>query len=102
MFKRHYNKAMGKMVHTKEDYLKTMKEMNLIPTKEADQIAASKNKRKPYDKPSDDAMKFMTHISKKKSKDGRIKLSGREIGEMKRLGVHIDNVRERPLKGGWE
>ena len=90
---------MGKMVHTKEDYLKNMKDMNLIPSKEADSMARSKSEHKPYDKPSEDAMRFMTHISKKKSKGGKIKLSGREVNEMKRLGVHFERAGEHD--GGW-
>ena len=100
MFQRHYNRAMGKMVHTKEDYLKNMKDMNLVPQKEADQRV--KDNHKPYDKPSDSAMRFMTHITKRKTKDGNIKLSGNEIKEMKKLGVNFDKAKERPLNGGFE
>lgn len=30
-FKPHFNTAMGKMIHTKDDYLKEMKEKNYVP-----------------------------------------------------------------------
>lgn len=30
-FKPHMNQAMGKYIHTKDEYLKTMKDMNLVP-----------------------------------------------------------------------
>jgi len=43
-FKPHYNAALGKMIHTKDDYLKGIKEHGLIPQKEAKQIAESKRK----------------------------------------------------------
>ena len=92
------------MIHTKEDYLKEMKKQNMIPQKEANKIynEAKKRNRKEYDKPSDNAMRFMHHINSKYKGQKKIKLSGGEVREMEKLGVSFRNVDGKRIdKGGF-
>lgn len=91
MFKSHYNRALGKKVYTKDDYLSEMKKQGMVPQKEAEQMVKEFEKRKhTYDKPSEGAMDLMNCISnKRKDKNGKIKLSDREIDQMKKIGVNF-------------
>lgn len=70
-FRAHYNHAIGKMIHTKDDYLRELKENGLIPQKEAEQIAAAKRREmnKPY-KPSKWAHEMTEHVRSTKGKVG--------------------------------
>lgn len=43
-FRPHFNQALGYFVHTKEDYLRGIKEHGLIPQKEARKIAEEKRR----------------------------------------------------------
>ena len=108
-FHPHYNRAMGKMIHTKKDYLNGMKQGGFIPFDEARKIAeqTSKAKHKPYDRLSPKAMAIVTTVSQQRpDKKGNIKLSGRTIEAMKEIGAikpvsdHIP--KEVKGQGGFE
>lgn len=92
-FKPHYNRALGKMIHTKDDYKAEMKRQGMVPQKEADQMAKDFKERtyKSYDKPSDEALSLMRGIGMKHpDRGGKIRLSDREIDQMKKIGVRFE------------
>jgi len=101
---KHYNRALGKMIHTKRDYFKEMKRQGMVPQEEAEQMVRDYEKRRnqPY-KPTGKAMGLIRSFADmRKDKHGRIKLSDRQIDAMKKTGV-VFNPRFKPtgIKGGF-
>ncbi len=82
-FKRHYNHALGKMIHTKDDYLSEIKKHNLEPVK-SDQVD-HKFKKKAYSGVSEEARRMMNSVSY--SRDGKPNIGDRYIEKLKSMGV---------------
>lgn len=69
-FHAHYSQALGKMVHTKDDYLREVKKAGLIPQKEAEKIAESK--RREMDKPYKTSAWARDMVKEIKRTDGKV------------------------------
>jgi len=102
-FHPHFNRALGKRYHTKEDYFKDMKDGGFIPQKEADAIAEQRNKdnRKEY-KASPELRQFINGVKNSADSEGNVKLSDRQIDFMKEKGVSLEAPKALPTEGGFE
>jgi len=97
-FKDHYNHALGKRIHTKEDYLKEIKKHNLEPVK-SDQVD-HKFKKKSYSGVSEDARRMMNSVSYDR-KTGKPNIGDRYIEKLKSMGVkQIPNELRNKMTGG--
>ena len=101
---KHYNRSLQKMIHTKEDYWKEMKRQGMVPLKEAEAMAKDYEKRRnqPH-KVSDKTIGLVRSIGDmRKDKNGKIKLSDRQIDAMKATGVNFNpSFRPTDTKGGF-
>jgi hypothetical protein len=88
---KHFNDALGVQVDSKEHYKGLLLKGGFIPYEEAIKIAlTTKKSRKEY-RASPLLKSFLRHLySKPKTKNGEIKLSGRELETMRELGVNFD------------
>lgn len=102
----HFNRALGKHIFSKRQYQDEMARGGYIPFEEGEHLA-NKNRResyKPYDKPSKEALDLIRNINMKSpDKNGKIKLSDREIDAMKKVGVNFQfKFQPETLKGGFK
>lgn len=101
-FKPHYNRALGKMIHTKDDYLKEMKRQGVCPADSPDAVA-KKYPRREY-KPSAWAHDMVRAIEKSTDKDGNVHLGSvaRDQLNAKLRAVPEDLAKLKDkLKGGF-
>lgn len=82
-FKPHYNSALGKMIHTKDDYLKEMKKGGYVPY---DDVKDSEPKRKEY-KPSQWSMEMQKQIRLDTDSKGNYTPSGAFKAELIKRGT---------------
>ena len=73
-FHSHYNHALGKMIHTKKDYLAEMKAQGVVPANSPEAVA-KKYEKHTY-KPSGWAHEMVNAIKKQTDKDGNVHLGG--------------------------
>ena len=85
-FKPHYSRSFGKYVHTKKDYLNTMKEMNLVPYEESN---VKKKKQEKYE-PSQWAIDMTKEAMKSEGPAG-----GAFYDELKKKKAKIDSVKKQ-------
>ena len=87
----HFNRALGKYIGSKKEYEYEMAKGNYIPFDKAEKIAEKRRKEmyKNYDRPSEKAIALMKDI-KNSGKNGKIKLSDRQINAMKEVGVNFN------------
>lgn len=100
----YFSEALGKRIHTKEDYLREMKVQGMVPKKEADQTVAEykKNSHKPYKICKDTECLISGIKMHRPDKNGKIKLSDREIDKMKSMGVSFNpSFQPTGMKGGF-
>jgi len=98
----HMNRALGKYIHNKRQYLDEMKKGGYVPQKEGDQIAEAtqKARRKQY-KASDNTRQFVNSL--KTDKKGNLKMSGRQKEYYFRMtgqNKKVDKIRDG--EGGFE
>lgn len=97
-FRPHMNAAMGKYYHTKKDYLRDMKRMNLVPSNSPD-AKPKKYETKSY-KPTVWARDMVRAIENRTDSGGKVHLSTGMIDQLKsRLSAAPKNL--RPDKGGY-
>lgn len=60
---------------------------------------AQERKIQPY-KPDSEIRKFCNSLNP--DKNGKVKLGGRQLEYMKKVGVSFRRPTERPLTGGWD
>jgi len=77
----HYNSAMGKYIHTKEDYRNEMKKGGYVPYD-----PKVEPKKKPY-KVSDDTRSLVKAIKRQSDSKGNFNPSGSLKGELRRRGA---------------
>ena len=100
MFKRHFNRATGRMYHTSEDYVKDIKARGLEPVKD-DVGIDHKFKKRSYSGVSDDARQMMNSVSY--DKNGKPNIGDRYIDKLRSMGI-----KEMPkeligkVNGGWQ
>jgi hypothetical protein len=79
-FHPHYNSALGKYIHTKEDYLREMKSGGFEPyDPNVKEKGIKKHQMSPW-------VREVTNSIKEHTKRGKFEPSGRLINEMKRRG----------------
>lgn len=97
----HFNRELGKQINSKRQYKEELKRRGLVSQDKGDQMAKDAKERQHRDyKPSDETKRFFSEINSKKSKDGQIKLSGRELAYMKKVGVDFRRPEYKGLEGG--
>lgn len=103
----HYNRALGKKIHSKAHYEYEMKKGGYIPYDEALDIAKDwdrNHRRKEYIL-SPGAMNIIKSLKATADKKGRIKLESRAISALKDIGVDfrikIDVSKYSQSQGGF-
>lgn len=89
-FKPHMNYAIGKYIHTREEYLRELKQRDLIPYDEAKKIAESRQKElnKPH-KSSKWAHDMVEELKRSKGKPG-----GAYYAELEKRGYGAEKIRQ--------
>ena len=92
----HFNRSFkkwdspkGRYISSRSEYEKAMKEEGMIPYEQAKEIAeCQQHKREEYpNKLSPKAMSLLTSVNVKK--DGKIKLSDRQVDRLQEIGVKV-------------
>ena len=86
---RKWDSPKGRYISSRADYEKAMKEEGMIPYEQAKDIAEKiKEQREEYpNKLSPKAMSLLTSVNVKK--DGKIKLSDRQVDRLQEIGVKV-------------
>lgn len=89
----HYNRALGKYISSKRDYVESMKRGGFVSFEKGQQLAeqSHENKRRAYNGLSPKATEIIKSASNIKDSKGRIKPSDRLIDGMKEVGVNFYN-----------
>jgi len=103
----HYNRAMGKQIHSKAHYKREMARGGYVPFKEGERIAkeANRNGHKPYvlSKEANGLVKAVRNL--KPDKNGKVKLPGRMVDAMIKTGAIKPMSKHAPqgvkVKGGF-
>ena len=87
----HYNRALGKYIHSKKQYKEEMKRGGFVSFEKGKEIAekARTKMRKSYGKLSDKSMDIIRSAKQMKDHKGRIRPGGRMIDAMKEVGVNF-------------
>ena len=97
----HFNDSLGKYIRSKRHYKEEMKRQGMVSFEEGEDIACRARERSHKDyKPTKETEKFLSEVNMR-AKDGKVKLSGREMAYMEKIGVNFKRPEERPLKGVW-
>lgn len=99
---KHYNRALNKNITTRKQYNEEMKRQGMVSQEKGDYLAeqAKAKLMKPY-KLNNETEKFLKGV-KMSSRDGKVKLSGRELAYMEKIGVSFNKPKERGIEGGFE
>ena len=99
----HYNRSLDKHIKNKRHYLEEMRRQNMVSKEEGDDLArgAKEKAHKDYEL-SKETRRFLYQAKGTVDKNGKIKLSGRQLQYMEKIGVSFKRPKERPLEGGWE
>jgi hypothetical protein len=86
---RNWDSPKGRYISSRSDYEKAMREEGMIPYEQAKEIAQKEQaKREEYpNKLSPKAMSLLTSVNVKK--DGKIKLSDRQVKGLEAVGVKV-------------
>ncbi len=103
---RHFNKALGCMIYSKEHYDREMKRRGLVPLDKAEAMAEEfdrKHRRKEYDGLSLTATEIIKSLKLKANKGHiRIEPGSRAFLALKELGVCFDkDIPEGVVHGGF-
>lgn len=97
----HFNRALNKRIRNKRQYQNEMKRQGLIPFEQAEEIAKKVREERHKDyKPTKETERFLHNISK--DKNGKVKLSGRQIEYMEKVGVNFKRPEYLGTEGGWK
>ena len=96
------NRALGKYIRGKHHYNEEMKRQGMVSKEKGDEMArkAEESMKKPY-KVSNDTLGFIRD-AKMHSKNGKLKLSDREIDFMKKKGVNFNHPGDMGTEGGFK
>ena len=99
----HYNRALGKHINSKRQYKDEMKRQGMVSSEKGDEMAAKAKEQAKRDyKPTRETLQFIESVRQRTDKNGNVKLGGRQIDYMKKVGVDFRRPKDRPLEGGWE
>ena len=96
----HFNRALGKQINSKKQYKEECKRQGMVTSEKGNDIAhkAKESNRNDY-KPSKDTAQFYASLNK--TKDGKVKLSGRQLEFMKKKGVSFKRPDYKGIEGGF-
>ena len=97
-FKSHYNRAMGKYIHTERQYKEEMKRGGYCSQEEA--TARAKQARRKSARayiPSEKSKAILNSLNP--DRKGRVKLSDRAIDGLKSMGVTFDKSKVKEVTG---
>jgi len=96
----HYNRALDKHIKNKRHYNDEMKRQGQVSQEKGEYLAkrAEENRRRPY-KVDLSTRKFLEEV-KSTSKNGKVKLSGRQIAQMEKIGVNFKRPKDMGTNGG--
>lgn len=99
----HYNRALGKYIKSKRHYEDEMKRQGMVSFEKGEQMAkdAQEKMHKDY-KPNDEMIKFFYQVKGSVDKNGHLKLSGRQISYMEKMGVDFKRPEDKGTEGGFE
>lgn len=102
----HFNRALGKQIHSKKHYDEEMKKGGFVSYEKGREDARNARDRnqKRYT-PSPDALAIMRAAKNRTDKNGNVKLSGAMVDGIKKLGMafgHEHRPRELREEGGFE
>jgi len=99
----HYNRELGMRITSRRQYVNELKRRGLCTQEEGNDIAdrAARKNHKDY-KSTESTMKFLHYVKSHADKDGKVKLSGRELAHMQELGVNFKRPEYRGTKGGFD
>ena len=97
----HYNRSLNKHIKSKKHYKEEMRRQGMVSQEKGDYLAerAREKMRKPY-KVEPETLRFLKEV-KMGSKNGKVKLSGRQIEYMEKVGVNFKKPEDKGLKGGF-
>lgn len=99
----HFNRELNKYITTRKQYKDELKRQGMVPYEQGKDMAERARQRQHQDyRPTTETRKFLYEVKNSADKNGKIKLSGRQIEYMEKMGVNFKPVKERPLEGGWE
>jgi len=87
---KHYNNAMGVMIHNKEHYKRELKKRRMVPYDEAERLAEKWDKEHPqkkYDDLSPRAQEIINSLKLSADSKGNIVLGGRAIEALQEIGA---------------
>lgn len=94
---RHYNRALGCQVQSKEHYKELLEKGGYIAFEEAEHMAESNRKEgKKYDGLSDEASQLIADVKATAGKDGKITPTDKLVDGMKKVGVKFDYYNTLP------
>ena len=97
----HYNRSLGVYIKNKRHYKEEMKRQGMVSFEEGEDLARKARERAHKDyKPTQETMKFLKHVESR-SKDGKVKLSGRELQYMEKIGVNFKRPEYKGIEGGF-
>lgn len=96
-----YNRALGVNIKSKRHYQEEMKRQGMVSYEKGEDIARKARERAHKDyKPTEETKRFLSEVNNR-SKDGKVKLSGRELAYMEKIGVNFKRPKDLGLNGGW-
>jgi len=99
----HYNRALGKYITNKRQYNDEMKRQGMVSKEKGDELARKAKERDHKDyKPTREHVQFLASVKNRTDKNGNVKLDGRQLEYMKKIGCQLKRPKERPMEGGWE
>ena len=104
---KHYSRAFGCNVKSKEHYLKLMNDNGMVPFEQGERMAAEcmKNKVKPYDDISDNTKKVIGELAMGADKQGKLASLDGTKRACESVGMKFDNLKYLPAhysdKGGF-
>ena len=99
----HYNRALDKHIRTRKQYNDEMKRQGMVSREKGDELAKKAIEKGKQDyKPTKEHVQFLNSVKNRADKNGNVKLGGRQLEYMKKIGCQLKAPKERPLEGGWE
>lgn len=104
---RHFNNSLGTMIYSKKHYIHEMKKHRMLPYDICENIAEKWESRreknyKPYDELSPQADGIIRSLKLCADKNGNIKLGGRAVNALRKIGAITGRVGNFGLEGGFK
>jgi hypothetical protein len=98
----HYNRILQKYIKTRKQYDDELKKQGMVPYEQGADMAERARQRQHKDyRPTDETRRFLYEVQSGADKNGHVKLSGRQLEYMERIGVNFKRPEFKGTKGGW-